>query len=269
MDALKDQILQKLIASVIVEKCKENKALVFQESWCSQERVLRFTTPFFRSLFTVKEAEKGKWGTGDFVMYEVHNEVGSLEVNCVLNFKDASRKQAQTAKTLCEEFLLSPSRAEDRVLKSWNLTSTSGDQNVLFAAFDRLLAEEIPAFEKSVQSSLTVEEDELLEGATVSVTLTKYERNRKARAACLEAHGTKCAVCGIEFAQAYGPEFAGLIEVHHIVPLSMIKAEYVVDPVHDLVPVCPNCHMALHSKKDGVYTVEELKALRNRIRRDG
>ena len=48
----------------------------------------------------------------------------------------------------------------------------------------------------------------------------------------------------------------------HIVPLSEIGEEYVVDPIRDLVPVCPNCHMALHSKKDGVYTVEELRAIR-------
>ena len=56
-------------------------------------------------------------------------------------------------------------------------------------------------------------------------------------------------------------EFSGKIEVHHIKPISEIGEECVVDPVRDLVPVCPNCHMMLHSKKDGVFTVEELKKL--------
>jgi len=63
----------------------------------------------------------------------------------------------------------------------------------------------------------------------------------------------------MDFGKFYGEEFSGLIEVHHIVPLSQIKKGYKVDPIHDLVPVCPNCHAALHSKKDGVYSVEELR----------
>lgn len=41
----------------------------------------------------------------------------------------------------------------------------------------------------------------------------------------------------------------GIIEVHHIVPISQIGKEYEVDPINDLVPLCPNCHTALHSKK--------------------
>ena len=103
--------------------------------------------------------------------------------------------------------------------------------------------------------------DVFKEGASEYVMLNKYERNPQARATCIAAHGTACKVCGIDFAKAYGPEFAGKIEVHHIIPLSEIGEEYVVDPINDLVPVCPNCHTALHSKKDGVYTVEEIRLL--------
>jgi hypothetical protein len=33
----------------------------------------------------------------------------------------------------------------------------------------------------------------------------------------------------------------------------------VVDPIRDLIPVCSNCHTALHSKKDGCYTPDELR----------
>ncbi|MBR2842795.1 MAG: HNH endonuclease [Lachnospiraceae bacterium] len=58
----------------------------------------------------------------------------------------------------------------------------------------------------------------------------------------------------------YGPDFAGRIEVHHIIPLNEIREDYGVDPITDLLPVCSNCHAALHSKKDGVYTPEKLKA---------
>lgn len=44
----------------------------------------------------------------------------------------------------------------------------------------------------------------------------------------------------------------------HRTPLQFQNEEYEVDPILDLIPVCPNCHMVLHSKKDGVYTPEEV-----------
>jgi len=49
--------------------------------------------------------------------------------------------------------------------------------------------------------------------------------------------------------------------VHHIKPISEIGEDYLVDPVRDLVPVCPNCHRMLHIKPDGVFSIEELKML--------
>ena len=55
----------------------------------------------------------------------------------------------------------------------------------------------------------------------------------------------------------YGPEYANKIHVHHIIPVSEIGEEYVIDPITDLIPVCPNCHMVLHTG-EGI-SVEELK----------
>lgn len=139
--------------------------------------------------------------------------------------------------------------------------------NRLFEVFDYLIEKEIPYFEQELQEKINAskpEPEELHEGATEYVTLNKYERNPKARAACIAAHGAACAVCGMDFGKTYGPEFEGKIEVHHIVPISEIGEDYVVDPVNDLVPVCPNCHTALHSKKGGVYSVQELKQLRSK-----
>ncbi|MGN1250926.1 MAG: hypothetical protein ACI4XW_12700 [Candidatus Spyradocola sp.] len=47
----------------------------------------------------------------------------------------------------------------------------------------------------------------------------------------------------------------------------LFGAEYVIDPVRDLVPVCPNCHRMLHSMPGGVYSAEELKRLGKREER--
>jgi hypothetical protein len=95
------------------------------------------------------------------------------------------------------------------------------------------------------------------EGAVVQVTVNAYERNPAARQACVKHHGTICAVCGFNFVVAYGEVGAGFIHVHHLKPLASIKEGYKVDPINDLVPVCPNCHAMLH-RRNPPFSAEEL-----------
>ena len=98
------------------------------------------------------------------------------------------------------------------------------------------------------------------EGAVMQVLINKFERNSEARRQCIEAHGCYCHVCGLDFAKMYGEIGDGFIHVHHIVPLSSIGAEYNVDPIKDLIPVCPNCHAMLHRQMNGeMQTVEQLR----------
>lgn len=102
--------------------------------------------------------------------------------------------------------------------------------------------------------------DELVEGALKTMIVNQYERNPEARRQCIEAHGCYCSICGIDFAEVYGKVGDGFIHVHHIVPLSSIGKDYVVDPVNDLIPVCPNCHAMLHRLENGTtLSVEELR----------
>lgn len=100
------------------------------------------------------------------------------------------------------------------------------------------------------------------EGAIARITVNKYERDRKARSRCLAHHGSICCVCGFDFG-VYGGEFAGIIHVHHLVPISTIKSRYKLDPIRDLRPVCPNCHAALH-RQDPPLGIEDLRMLRQR-----
>lgn len=106
--------------------------------------------------------------------------------------------------------------------------------------------------------------NEYLEGEEQTILVTKYERNQEARRKCLEYLGTSCKVCGVNFFEEYGEIGRDFIHVHHIIPISQIKKNYVIDPFKDLVPVCPNCHAMLHRRnKDGNYpSVEELIALK-------
>ncbi len=84
------------------------------------------------------------------------------------------------------------------------------------------------------------------EGAKLQVTVNSYERNPKAREACIAHYGRACYVCDMSFADVYGEEAENIIHVHHLCSLSAIGAQYQVDPIADLRPVCPNCHAVIH-----------------------
>ena len=98
------------------------------------------------------------------------------------------------------------------------------------------------------------------EGLRFRVTVNAVERNQKARWACIRHHGSICAVCGFNFGETYGAWGNGFIHVHHVVPIGFSKKEYEVDPVKDLIPVCPNCHAMIHlaNTKDPL-TVRQLR----------
>ena len=98
----------------------------------------------------------------------------------------------------------------------------------------------------------------VFEGAKKEIIVNRYERNREAREKCIAAHGCKCAACGMDFEKVYGEIGRGFIHVHHLVPLSSIGVEYELDPINDLIPVCPNCHAMLH-RHDPPLMVEELR----------
>ena len=98
------------------------------------------------------------------------------------------------------------------------------------------------------------------EGAASLTPTIRYERDRRNRAAAIAIHGTACLACGVELGARYGMVAEGFIEVHHVVPVASMGADYRVDPVQDLVPLCPNCHAVAH-RRDPPLTVDEIKAL--------
>lgn len=98
------------------------------------------------------------------------------------------------------------------------------------------------------------------EGAGRMITVNAYERDPRARKACIDHYGINCFICGFDFESIYGELGQGFIHVHHIVPLSHIAESYAVDPIQDLRPVCPNCHAMLHRRTE-VLSVEELQRL--------
>lgn len=100
--------------------------------------------------------------------------------------------------------------------------------------------------ERQLRLPEEVSEEIFKEGHATQVVVNRYERDSKARVACLRHHGVSCAVCGINMESAYGEIARGFIHVHHLVPLALRKSSYVVDPKCDLIPICPNCHAVAH-----------------------
>ena len=117
----------------------------------------------------------------------------------------------------------------------------------------------IPASESATVGELS-DEVSYEEGAIQRISVNRFERDPKARTACISHHGTQCVVCDFDFEQRYGEPGRGFIHVHHKRPLHRLRALQRVDPRKDLVPVCPNCHAMLH-RRDPPYDVEQLKAI--------
>lgn len=100
----------------------------------------------------------------------------------------------------------------------------------------------------------------LPEGARTRVEVNRYERDRRNRAAALAIHGYTCKACDLEMGARYGAAAAGLIEVHHVTPVSEVGAGYIIDPKTDLMPLCPNCHSVTH-RRSPPYSVDEVRQM--------
>lgn len=132
-------------------------------------------------------------------------------------------------------------------LENLNLVTKGGDA---MRGIERLPTE-IPPYD---------EERFFVEGKVLKIYVNKYERSIEARLKCIAHFGSKCYACEFDFGKVYGDFYDGYIHVHHKRPISEIGKEYNVDPINDLVPLCPNCHSVVHLAKP-ILAVEELKNL--------
>ena len=99
-----------------------------------------------------------------------------------------------------------------------------------------------------------------LEGKKHKTTTNRFERSPINRTLCIAKYGFKCQICGFDFEKKYGELGRNYIHVHHIIPVSQIGTDYRINPIKDLIPVCPNCHAMLH-RCDPPITPEELRRI--------
>lgn len=106
------------------------------------------------------------------------------------------------------------------------------------------------------------------EGARKQIVVNAVERSAKARTACIRHHGLDCVVCGFNFEKVYGALGEDFIHVHHLVPVTSLHGEREIDPVADLVPVCPNCHAMIHQVTPPLEIARLKELLREQSRAD-
>lgn len=115
-------------------------------------------------------------------------------------------------------------------------------------------------YDESIYADEVDSEIEYSEGKTKRVLVNNYERNPIARKKCIEHFGLSCQVCQFNFQEKFGELGKDFIHVHHKIDISTVGKEYSVNPITDLITVCPNCHSMLHKRKPA-YSIEELRNL--------
>lgn len=96
------------------------------------------------------------------------------------------------------------------------------------------------------------------EGDVRSFFGNRYERSRVNRAVCLRHFGLRCRGCGELVEEKYGVLGKEVVHVHHIIPISKMGGSKEVNPLTDLIPLCPNCHNVVH-REDPPVSIERLR----------
>ena len=273
----------RIIGKTLIDWCSQiehdNSNIHFDRKLCDGLQNIRFTSDIVNSVFP-----QNQYDDGYILCYELLNTTKDTLLSVKIDKAHIGKRLTKRYERLLHSMGVVDSVENSITLRMWNISdeieNISQITGVLSQLFDYELSyfetelhawindnsraiKQFPQFEQETIHNTDLPQEMFIEGAMRDILTNKYERNRKARARCIAHYGTACQICAIDFGVKYGEAFSGKIEVHHRKPLYEIQEDYVVDPVKDLVPVCPNCHMVLHSKKDGVYTVEEVKEMIN------
>lgn len=109
-----------------------------------------------------------------------------------------------------------------------------------------------------IEEIMPPDHEALLEGVVKLSVVRRRERNPRNRLLCLRIHGHSCQICGSNPIDQYG-EAGSILEVHHLQPLALEDGPREYDPALDLIPLCPNCHRAVHTRRPVPLTPTELQ----------
>jgi 5-methylcytosine-specific restriction protein A len=205
--------------------------------------------------------------------HRVSVRFGRFARPCIDHMGAASDERLTTARALLEraaslgECVIFP----DQPANAWRVTGADFGVDVIVKNIEAPTSEEaVVHTAESVMVPLMAAMAELIgyddvelgesdtEGRVTESVIRRRERSARNRLLCLSIHGRRCAACGCEPASVYG-NAGSIIEVHHLEPLSLIAEPRPYDPTVDLVPLCPNCHRAVHTRHPTPWTVEDIR----------
>lgn len=219
------------------------------------------TKPISKVMYQFKviaHADKSEYPVAQKVFWKDKTQLGSIKEYAVFE-----KLQKVDKATLSFDYFLQQKLISDAPIQGRRTDRDKAPNDPIRIFLDHIVNEfGNDALETNYPDEANVESKTFPEGAKQTVQVNRYERNPEARAKCIEFHKARCKVCEMSFDETYGMFAKDFIHVHHIKPLSEINEEYEVDPINDLIPVCPNCHAMLHRQENGIpMTVDRLKLL--------
>lgn len=139
------------------------------------------------------------------------------------------------------------------------------------------LSEALALYDRALRSGGWTPDDEIvhdaekemgdhssLEQAKTYCLHRRIERSSNHSKAVKKAQGTRCKGCDLHMSEKYGNIADGMIDAHHLTPLSALEAGKTVmlDPLKDFAVLCPNCHRVIHRLAD----VSDVQALRDLLK---
>ena len=113
------------------------------------------------------------------------------------------------------------------------------------------------------------EEDRVIhEGIQKFIKSKTYERSNKLKKYAIEHFADNgiisCKACNFIFEKFYGQEIGkGFIEIHHIKPVFQYEGDdankTISQALHNVIPLCSNCHRMVHRKRNITLGVSFLK----------
>ena len=211
--------------------------------------------------------------------YEAHLTFGNFAAETIAQIMAAEPEELQLARALVGSIAkVADVRCGDQQLHNWKVDGPTfsisaekrgvldrfGDDALTSTCRDLVIPmlgamAELYGYDPVGPSPEELEET-ALEGAIRLSVVKRRERNPRNRLLCLRIHGNLCAICGFDPVARYGVGVS-ILEVHHIQPLSLSDGERPYDPETDLIPLCPNCHRAIHTRKPVPWSPAELAGM--------
>jgi 5-methylcytosine-specific restriction protein A len=202
---------------------------------------------------------------------------GKFAKPCIVQMQNASSERLQVSRALISQIAEKNdvSIAPQQDLDNWVISGA--DFGIMITARDIVDPQSDEALSRTAQSiivPLMAAMAELIgydqddaeitqfdeEGRLLETVVKRRERSPRNRLLCFSIHGKKCAVCNLSPPDLYG-QAGDILEVHHIEPVSQLEAPRSYNPATDLIPLCPNCHRALHTRKPVPLLPDELRAM--------